>query len=152
MRQRQRNVLTLLSKTRFLIVKTKTNLFKVLYSYYVWSSPTLHVKGWVQKKLTNWNFVSAISQLIQHWNITILVPTFHNTLVIMWGRDKNFQVLVLYEQRNCENTFHLVRFFMISLYLVFRMKSFLARFAEVRCRSGSIFVFLSDPIRSIGRT
>jgi hypothetical protein len=32
-----------------------------------------------------------------------VVPTPHNTLLIMWGRDKNFQVSSIYEMRNCKN-------------------------------------------------
>ena len=43
------------------------------------------------------NFVLAISQLIQHRNLKILVPSLHNTLAIMWGRDNNFQVLMRFE-------------------------------------------------------
>ena len=60
-------------------------------------------KGWVKKKLTKGNFVFAISQLINHQNLKILIPTPHNTLVIMWCRDKNFQVSMLFELRNCDN-------------------------------------------------
>jgi hypothetical protein len=40
-----------------------------------------------QKELTKWNFVSMISQLKNHRNSKILVPTPHNNLVIIWGRE-----------------------------------------------------------------
>ena len=39
----------------------------------------------------------------QHQNFNILVFTPHNYQGDMWGRDKNFQVLMLYAQRNHEN-------------------------------------------------
>ena len=55
-----------------------------------------------QKRLLH-IFVSTISQLIKHRNLKILGPTPHNTQGIMLGRDKNFQVLMLYELRNREN-------------------------------------------------
>ena len=42
-------------------------------------------------------------QLIHHRNLKMLVHTPHNTLVIMLGRDKNFQVLMMYELQNREN-------------------------------------------------
>ena len=48
-------------------------------------------------------FVFTFSQLIQHRKLKILVPSTHNTLVIMWGREKKFQVLMLYELRNRKN-------------------------------------------------
>ena len=56
-------------------------------------------KGGTAKK-THIFLVFAISQPIQHQNFKNLIPTSHNTLV--WGRDKDFQVLMLYELRNCE--------------------------------------------------
>ena len=43
-----------------------------------------------------------ISQLENHHNLKNLVPTPHNTLVIMWDRDKNFQVLMIFELLNRE--------------------------------------------------
>ena len=47
-------------------------------------------------------------------NNTIVVPTPHNTLVIMWGRDKNFQVLMMYELLNRENKILLIKVFYYS--------------------------------------
>ena len=45
----------------------------------------------------------AIFALKKHRNMNILVSTPHNTLVIMWGRNKNCQVSMIYECRNCKN-------------------------------------------------
>jgi hypothetical protein len=50
------------------------------------------LKGEYKKKLSKLNFVFAISKLIQHQNLNIPVPTPHNTLVIMWGKDNNFHL------------------------------------------------------------
>ena len=41
------------------------------------------------------NFVFAISQFIHHQKMKILVPTPHNTLVTMLGRDKYERYLPL---------------------------------------------------------
>ena len=41
----------------------------------------------------------------------MFVPSPHNTLVIMWGRDKNFQVSMIFELRNCENKISLSEVF-----------------------------------------
>jgi hypothetical protein len=60
-------------------------------------------KGWKNKNFSRKLFVFVISQLIQHQNLKILVPTLHNTQVIICVRDKNFQVSMLYEMRNCKN-------------------------------------------------
>ena len=65
------------------------------------------VKGWVKKTLTNWNLVFAIS----HSSSCILVPTPHNTLVIIWGRDKNCQVSMML---NHENKISLINVFYCS--------------------------------------
>ena len=35
----------------------------------------------------------------------------------MWGRDKNFQVSMLYELRNCENKISLTKVFYFTLYI-----------------------------------
>ena len=64
------------------------------------------IKGRKRKNVSLIFFVFAISQLLQPQNLKILVPTPHTTLVIMWGRDKNFQVLMLYELRNNKNKKH----------------------------------------------
>ena len=56
-----------------------------------------------KKTLTDENFVFAISQLKNIYNLKILVPTPHNTLVIMWGWDKNFPVSMIFEVRNSKN-------------------------------------------------
>ena len=63
-----------------------------------------------KKNLTKQNFVIAILQLIHHQNLKILVPTPYNTIVIMWGKDKNFQVFMMYELRNCKNKISLAKF------------------------------------------
>jgi hypothetical protein len=47
--------------------------------------------------------IFAISLLIQRRNLKILVSTPDNALVIMWDRDKNIQLLMLYELRNRGN-------------------------------------------------
>ena len=60
------------------------------------------LKGGTAKTSLAYFLFFTISQLIQHQNLNICVPTPHNTLVIMWGRDKNFKVLMLYELRNRE--------------------------------------------------
>ena len=44
------------------------------------------VKGWLNKNLTKWNFVFAFSQLKNHQNLKILVPTPHNTLASNYVR------------------------------------------------------------------
>ena len=84
-----------------------------------------HIKG-EQKTLSKLNFVLAIWQLIRHWNLKILVPAPHNTLVIMWGRDKNVQVLMLYKLTNCEIKISIPKVFychpllkMINIYVLF---------------------------------
>ena len=41
-----------------------------------------------------------ICQLIYHQNLKIIVPTPYNTLVILWGRDKNFQSSIKYDLIN----------------------------------------------------
>ena len=56
-------------------------------------------------------FCFAISQLKNHRNLEILVPTPHKTLVIMWGRDKNFQVLMIFELLNHKNKMSLTKVF-----------------------------------------
>ena len=44
-------------------------------------------------------FVFTIAQLKKHRNLKIVVHTPHNTLLVMWGRDKNFQFSMLF---SCE--------------------------------------------------
>ena len=73
-----------------------------------------------QKKLTKWNFVSMISQLKNYLNSKILVPTPHNTLVIMWGRDKNFSVSMIFQLRNLENKISLSEVFFAPLLTLLR--------------------------------
>ena len=78
------------------------------------------IKGWLNKNLPMQTFVFAISQLKNHRNLKILVPTPHNTLVIMWGRDKNFQVLMIFQLKIAKTKFYLLRFFFSHpLYLCF---------------------------------
>ena len=52
-----------------------------------------HIQGEQTKNLLS---ESAISQLKNHRNLKVLVPTQHNTQVIMWVRDKNFQVAMIF--------------------------------------------------------
>ena len=53
---------------------------QVLFIFFGW---IVH-KGWIKENLSKFNSVFAISQLIQHRNLKILVPSPHNTLVIIW--------------------------------------------------------------------
>ena len=55
-----------------------------------------------------------IPQLMHHRNLKIIVPTTHNTLVIMWGRDKNFQVSIMYKLRKRKNKILLGQFLFYS--------------------------------------
>ena len=89
-------------------ISGEISCFTTLYYYlilclYLPKNIMVYSKGWVKKNLTKWNFVFAISQLIHHQNLKNLVPTLHNTIVIIWGRDKNFRVSMMYELRNREN-------------------------------------------------
>ena len=63
------------------------------------------------KKLTKW-------QLINDRNLKILVPTPHNCLGIRWGRDKNFQVSMIFDLLNRKNKISLTKVFcLFTLYL-----------------------------------
>ena len=54
------------------------DVFKILLFSSNYVNTIFIYKGWVKKNLTKWNFVFAISQLKNHRNSTILVPTPHN--------------------------------------------------------------------------
>ena len=60
-------------------------------------------KGCHSKNISCICFVFTISQHIQNQNLKILVSTPHNHQGIMWCRDKNFKVSLLYELRKCED-------------------------------------------------
>ena len=62
-------------------------LSKCLNCLFLLHDEYYYYKGRGKKSISKWNFVFAIGQ---HQNLKILVPTPHNTLVIVWGRDKNF--------------------------------------------------------------
>ena len=64
---------------------------------YLWWSflSQLGIKGWDSKQVSCIFFLSSYS--IKTGKFLSLPP--HNTLVIMWGRDKNLQVFMLYELR-----------------------------------------------------
>ena len=70
-------------------------------------------KGWPKKNLTKWNFVFAISQLKNHRNLKILVPTPHNYWGIMWGREgtRIFKFRWFLSREIAKTKFHLVSFF-----------------------------------------
>lgn len=66
----------------------KNNVEKKHNDYY---SVSKLVKG-VPPKTSLAHFCFVISQLIQHQNLKILVPSPHNYQGTIWGGDKNFQV------------------------------------------------------------
>ena len=58
------------------------------------------IKGWKAKSISH---IFCFCDFSSHTASKILVSTPHNYQGIMWGRDKNFLVLMLYELRNCKN-------------------------------------------------
>jgi hypothetical protein len=81
---------------------------QILSSNLSWGPPTMNrlTRYWRLHNYLGWR-KWALPQLfiIILWlrpSLKMLVSTPHNTLVIMWGKDKNFQVLMLYERTNWE--------------------------------------------------
>ena len=69
----------------------------------IWGPSAASLQVWNSKNVSRIFFVFVFFQLLQHRNLKILIPAPYNTLVIMWVRDKNFQVSLPYELRNCDN-------------------------------------------------